>query len=325
MLYRNCGRSGLKLPVISLGLWQNFGANDSFQNAKAMIHRAFDLGVTHFDLANNYGPPGGTAEQTLAKVMQQGLGSYRDELIITNKAGYYMWPGHYGGGGSRKHLMASIDQSLKRTGLSYFDIFYSHCPDPDTPVEETMVTLDHIVRSGRALYVGLSSYDPTQTRTAVALLRELGTPCVVHQPRYSLFDRSIESGLVDVLSEEHVGTVVFSPLSQGLLTNKYLKGIPKQSRAARDDQVFLQEDDITDDRLEQIRRLNEIANDRGQTLAQMAIAWVLRDPVVTSAIIGASRVDQIEDCIRSQDNLDFSQEELDRIDTVLTGSQSGSD
>ncbi|WP_020209310.1 L-glyceraldehyde 3-phosphate reductase [Gilvimarinus chinensis] len=317
MPYQRCGKSGLLLPRLSLGLWQNFGAVDSLANARAMMHRAFDLGITHFDLANNYGPNYGSAESTFGQVMADGLNHYRDEMIISSKAGYDMWPGPYGVGGSRKYLVASCDQSLKRCGVEYFDIFYSHCMDPDTPLEETMGALDYIVRSGRALYAGISSYSPEQTRKAAAILKELGTPLLIHQPRYNLFDRWIEDGLTDVLDEEGVGAIVFSPLSQGMLTDKYLGGIPKDSRAARADQIYLNENDISEQTIEKIRALNELALERGQTLAQMAIAWVLHNTTVTSAIIGASRVEQIEDSVSALQNLQFSNEEIATIDSIV--------
>jgi L-glyceraldehyde 3-phosphate reductase len=316
--YRQCGKSGLKLPALSLGLWQNFGGVDSPANARAMLLRAFDLGITHFDLANNYGPPYGSAESTFGQVMERDLRPYRDELIISSKAGYDMWPGPYGIGGSRKYLIASCDQSLKRTGLEYFDIFYSHCMDPETPLEETMQALDTIVRSGRALYAGISSYSPEQTREAAAILKSLGTPLLIHQPRYNLFDRWIEDGLTGVLTEEGVGAIVFSPLAQGLLTDKYLAGIPEGSRADRKDQIYLGKKDISETKLARIRALNDIARARGQSLAQMALAWVLRKEVVTSAIIGASRVAQIEDSVAALDNLAFSDEELTLIDAALS-------
>ncbi|UTF60386.1 L-glyceraldehyde 3-phosphate reductase [Gilvimarinus sp. DA14] len=317
MPFQRCGKSGLLLPRLSLGLWQNFGAVDSLANARTMLHRAFDLGITHFDLANNYGPNYGSAESTFGQVMAEGLNRYRDEMIISSKAGYDMWPGPYGIGGSRKYLVASCDQSLKRCGVEYFDIFYSHCMDPDTPLEETMGALDYIVRSGRALYAGISSYSPEQTRKAAAILKELGTPLLIHQPRYNLFDRWIEDGLTNVLDEEGVGAIVFSPLSQGMLTNKYLGGIPKDSRAARADQIYLSETDISEQTIEKIRELNELANQRGQTLAQMAIAWVLHNKTVTSAIIGASRVEQIEDSVAALAKLDFSREEISAIDAIV--------
>jgi L-glyceraldehyde 3-phosphate reductase len=310
MRYNRSGRSGLKLPAISLGLWHNFGGVDAFENGRAMVRRAFDLGVTHFDLANNYGPPPGSAEENFGQIFAKDLKPYRDELIISSKAGYGMWPGPYGDWGSRKYLVASLDQSLKRMGLDYVDIFYHHRPDPETPLEETMGALDYIVRSGRALYVGISSYRPEQTRTAVQILRSLGTPCVIHQPSYNMFNRWVEDGLLDVLAEEGVGCIAFSPLAQGLLTDKYLGGIPEGSRAAKAHGA-LKPGQITDERLAQVRRLNELAQARGQTLAQMALAWVLRHPTMTSALIGASRTEQIEDAVSALSNLTFSAEELD--------------
>jgi len=317
MKYRRCGKSGLQLPRLSLGLWQNFGAVDSLANATAMITRSFDLGITHFDLANNYGPHFGSAESTFGTVFKQHLTPYRDELVVSSKAGYDMWPGPYGIGGSRKYLVVSCDQSLKRTGLDYFDIFYSHCMDPETPIEETMQALDYIVRSGRALYVGISNYTPEKTREAVAILKALGTPLLIHQPRYNMFDRSIENGLTDVLKDEGVGSIVFSPLAQGLLTNKYLNGIPAGSRAARSEQIYLGDKDITPEKIAKVHALNEIAKSRGQSLAQLALAWVLNNEVVTSSIIGASRVEQIEDSVAALNNLEFSEEELTKIDDIL--------
>jgi L-glyceraldehyde 3-phosphate reductase len=316
MQYRRCGRSGLKLPLVSLGLWHNFGGVDRLEDARAMIHRAFDLGITHFDLANNYGPPPGSAEETFGRILAQDLRPYRDELIISSKAGYWMWPGPYGEWGSRKYLVASLDQSLRRMGLDYVDIFYSHRPDPDTPFEETMGALDYIVRSGRALYVGISSYNPEQTRQAARILRELGTPCSIHQPSYSMFNRWIEDGLLDVLDQEGMGAIVFSPLAQGLLTDKYLEGIPPDSRAAKP-HGFLQRDDVTAEGIVKVRELNQIAQQRGQTMAQMAIAWVLRHPVMTSALFGASRVEHVEDIVAVQQNLAFSSEELGAIEDIL--------
>jgi L-glyceraldehyde 3-phosphate reductase len=282
-----------------------------------MIRRAFDLGITHFDLANNYGPPPGSAETTFGQILRQDLAPYRDELIISNKAGYLMWPGPYGEWGSRKYLIASCDQSLKRTGLDYFDIFYSHRPDPDTPLEETMAALDFIVRSGRALYVGISTYDPEQTRQATRILRELGTPCLIHQPRYNMFDRWIEAGLLQVLAEEGIGCIAFSPLSQGILTNKYLGGIPQESRSAKYEGQLHWGDSVTQARVAKAGRLNELAQARGQSLAQMAIAWVLRHPVMTSALIGASRVSQIEDSVAALQTLEFTAEELQCIELIL--------
>ncbi len=318
MRYNRVGRSGLKLPAISLGLWHNFGGVDTLENGRAMIHRAFDLGITHFDLANNYGPPPGSAEESFGHILAQDLRSYRDELIISSKAGYYMWPGPYGEWGSRKYLVASCDQSLKRMGLEYVDIFYSHRPDPETPLEETMQALDYIVRSGRALYAGISSYTAEQTRRAAEILKELGTPCLIHQPSYSMFNRWIEDGLTDVLAEKGIGCIAFSPLAQGMLTDRYLQEIPEDSRAAKP-HGFLKRDQVTEERIAKVRKLNEIAKARGQTMAQMAIAWVLRLPVMTSALIGASKVRQIEDVVGALDNLNFSAEELAQIDQILRG------
>ncbi len=315
-IYRRTGRSGLRLPMVSLGLWHNFGGVDTLENSRAMLYRAFDLGVTHFDLANNYGPPAGSAEETFGKILAQDLGRYRDELIISTKAGYYMWPGPYGEWGSRKYLTASLDQSLKRMGLDYVDIFYSHRPDPDTPLEETMSALDSAVRQGKALYAGISSYNAEQTKEAARILKELGTPCLIHQPRYSMFDRRIEAGVLDVLAEEGIGCIVFSPLEQGLLTNKYLKGIPADSRAAKS-WGFLKEESITEDKIAKVKKLNDIAQARGQTLAQMAIAWVLRFPQMTSALVGASSVKQVEDNVAALNNIDFSDEELNQIEAIL--------
>ncbi len=316
MLYRRTGRSGLKLPAVSLGLWHNFGGVDALENARKILHRAFDLGITHFDLANNYGPPPGSAEENFGRILKDDLKSYRDELIISTKAGYYMWPGPYGEWGSRKYLVASLDQSLKRMGLDYVDIFYHHRPDPETPLEETMGALDYIVRSGRALYVGISSYTHEQTRKAAKILKELGTPCLIHQPKYNMFDRWIENGLLKVLNQEGIGCIVFSPLAQGMLTDKYLRDIPPDSRAAKP-HGFLQKDDLTAERIKKIRKLNEIAAERGQSLAQMAIAWVLRHPVITSALIGASRVEQVDDCAGALHNLSFSDTELKQIEKIL--------
>lgn len=316
MLYRRSGRSGLHLPVVSLGLWHNFGGVDSTENARAMLHRAFDLGVTHFDLANNYGPPPGSAEETFGKIFAQDFRPFRDELIISTKAGYLMWPGPYGEWGSRKYLLSSLDQSLKRMGLEYVDIFYSHRYDPNTPLEETMTALDQAVRQGKALYAGISSYQPEQTRQAAAILRELGTPCLIHQPSYNMFNRWVEDGLVDTLADEGIGCICFSPLAQGLLTSKYIHGIPEDSRAVRDGR-FLKPESITEDKLNKIRKLNALAEARGQTLAQMAIVWTLRHPGMTSALIGASRASQVEDCVAALNNLEFSQEELSQIETIL--------
>ncbi|MGI5917315.1 MAG: L-glyceraldehyde 3-phosphate reductase [Anaerolineae bacterium] len=316
MIYRRTGRSGLLLPAISLGLWHNFGGVDVFENARAMIHRAFDLGITHFDLANNYGPPPGSAEEVFGRILADDLRPYRDELIISTKAGYRMWPGPYGEWGSRKYLLASLDQSLKRMGLEYVDIFYSHRPDPNTPLEETMGALDAAVRQGKALYAGISSYTPEQTREAVAILYELGTPCLIHQPSYNMFNRWIEDGLLDVLEEEGIGCIVFSPLAQGMLTDRYLKGIPEDSRAGRPTGA-LRREAVTEERLSKVRRLSEVARARGQTLAQMVVAWVLRHPGMTSALVGASRVSQVEDNVAALNNLEFSSEELQTIEEIL--------
>lgn len=316
MKYRRCGKSGILLPAISLGLWHNFGGINTFENSREMIKTAFDLGITHFDLANNYGPPYGTAEENFGRILEKDFKKYRDELIISTKAGYDMWPGPYGNYGSRKYLVASLDQSLKRMGLDYVDIFYHHRPDPETPIEETMTALDHIVRQGKALYVGLSNYNPEQTKEAVKILRELGTPCLIHQASYSMFNRWIENGLQDVLKEDGVGTIAFMPLQQGLLTNKYLKEIPKDSRAAGSSK-FLHESDITEEKLNKVRALNEIANERGQSLAQMALAWVLRKEKVTSALIGASRPSQIIENVQAVNNLDFTETELELIENIL--------
>lgn len=318
MHYRRSGRSGLKLPAISLGLWHNFGGVDTLENSRAMLRRAFDLGITHFDLANNYGPPPGSAEETFGQILKSDLIPYRDELVISSKAGYLMWPGPYGEWGSRKYLVASLDQSLKRMGLDYVDIFYSHRPDPDTPLEETMGALDYIVRSGRALYVGISSYLPEQTREAARILKSLGTPCLIHQPVYSMFNRWVEDGLLDTLREEGIGCIPFSPLAQGLLTDRYLKGIPEGSRASKA-HGFLKAKQITPDKLAQVKKLNALAKARGQTLAQLALAWVLRHNTVTSALIGASSVAQIEDAVGALDNLEISQEELQKIEKILAG------
>ncbi|WP_339323939.1 L-glyceraldehyde 3-phosphate reductase [Paenibacillus sp. FSL W8-0194] len=316
MIYNRCGRSGLKLPAISLGLWHNFGGVNTFENARSMVTRAFDLGITHFDLANNYGPPPGSAEETFGKILKQDLHGHRDELIVSTKAGYHMWPGPYGEWGSRKYMLSSLDQSLKRLGVDYVDIFYSHRFDPDTPLEETMMALDHAVRSGKALYVGISNYSAEQTAEAISILKSLGTPLLIHQPSYSMLNRWIENGLQDVLEDNGVGSIAFTPLQQGLLTNKYLNGVPEDSRAASSS-VFLNAQDITPEALRKIRALNQLAAARGQSLAQLALAWVLRGGKVTSALIGASRVSQIEDNVAALKNLDFSQEELDRIEAIL--------
>jgi len=315
--YNRCGKSGLKLPVVSLGLWHNFGGVDAIENARSMIHRAFDLGITHFDLANNYGPPPGSAEENFGIIFSQDLKSYRDELIISSKAGYGMWPGPYGEWGSRKYLVASLDQSLERMGLDYVDIFYSHRPDPDTPLEETMGALDYIVRSGKALYAGISSYNSEQTRKASAILRDLGTPCLIHQPRYSMFDRWVEEdGLLDTLEEEGIGSIVFSPLEQGILTNKYLGGIPEDSRAAKES-GFLEKESVTEEKINKVKQLNQIAESRGQTMAQLALVWVLRKKQVTSVLIGASKVSHIEDAVGIQGNIQLSEEEEKMIEDVL--------
>jgi L-glyceraldehyde 3-phosphate reductase len=317
MQYRRTGRSGLKLPAISLGLWHNFGGVDTLENARAMLRRAFDLGITHFDLANNYGPPPGSAEENFGTIFAQDFKSYRDELIISSKAGWGMWPGPYGDFGSRKYLVASLDQSLQRMGLDYVDIFYHHRPDPETPLEETMSALDFIVRSGRALYVGISSYGSEETQKAAEILRSLGTPCLIHQPAYNMFYRWIEEDLLSTLAAAGMGCIVFSPLAQGLLTGRYLDGIPADSRAAKP-AIFLKTEQITDQYLWQAQRLNVIAQERNQTLAQLAIAWVLRHPGMTSALIGASKVSQIEDCVGALDNLAFSESELTAIETIIS-------
>jgi L-glyceraldehyde 3-phosphate reductase len=316
MKYNRCGRSGVKLPAIALGLWHNFGGVDAFENGRAIVRRAFDLGVTHFDLANNYGPPPGSAEENFGKIVALDLKPHRDELIISSKAGYRMWPGPYGEWGSRKYLISSLDQSLKRMGLDYVDIFYSHRPDPDTPLEETMMALDFAVRSGRALYAGVSNYNAEMTRKAAHILRGLGTPCLIHQPVYNMFNRWIEPELLDVLGEEGIGCIPFSPLAQGLLTNRYLGGIEQGSRASKP-WGFLKPEGVTDERIGKAQKLNEIAQGRGQTLAQMALAWVLRDGRVTTALIGASKVQQVEDCVATINNLSFEDHELAQIDAIL--------
>lgn len=314
--YRRCGRSGLMLPAISLGLWHNFGGVDIFENARAIVRRAFDLGITHFDIANNYGPPAGSAEETFGKLLKQDLAPYRDELVISTKAGYWMWNGPYGDLGSRKYLISSLDQSLKRLGIPYVDIFYHHRPDPNTPLEETMIALDFAVRSGRALYVGISNYQAEQARQAAQILRGLGTPCLIHQPYYNMLGRWIEDGLLDVLGEEGIGCIAFSPLAQGVLTDRYLGGdIPEGSRASKK-HGFLRPEQITPDKLEKSHKLNEIAKARGQTLAQMALAWILRHQGMTSALIGASKVSQVEDAVAALKNLVFSGEELIQIDDI---------
>ena len=316
MLYNRVGYSGLKLPAISLGWWYNFGGRDNLENGRAIARRAFDRGVTHFDLANNYGPPPGSAEETFGVLYKQDFRPYRDELIISTKAGYDMWPGPYGEWGSRKYLLASLDQSLKRMGLDYVDIFYSHRFDPETPLEETMGALDSAVRQGKALYVGISSYSPEKTEEAARILEKLGTPCLIHQPSYNMFDRWIENGLLDVLTEEGIGCIVFSPLAQGQLTDRYLNGIPAGARATKTERVWLTPDQVNSN-LPKALKLNEIAKSRGQSLAQMAIAWVLRKPAVTSALIGASSVQQLDDNLAALDNLQFSDEELNQIEEIL--------
>ena len=316
MPYHRCGRSGLKLPAIALGLWHNFGGVDTPENARAVLRRAFDLGVTHFDLANNYGPPPGSAEETFGRILREDLRPFRDELIISTKAGYYMWPGPYGEWGSRKYLIGSLDQSLRRMGLEYVDIFYHHRPDPDTPLEETMMALDQAVRQGKALYAGISNYNAQQTRDAARILRELGTPCLINQVSYSMLNRWVEPELLDAAVEEGIGLIFFSPLAQGLLTDRYLNGIPSDSRAGKPG-TFLKKEQITGDYLAKVRRLNEIAQNRHQTLAQMALAWVLRHPAATSALIGASSVTQVEGDVAATSNLSFTADELQATDAVL--------
>jgi L-glyceraldehyde 3-phosphate reductase len=318
MTYNRVGNSGLKLPAISLGWWYNFGGRDNIENGRAIARRALDLGVTHFDLANNYGPPPGSAEETFGMLYQQDFSPYRDELIISTKAGYDMWPGPYGEWGSRKYLLASLNASLKRMKLDYVDIFYSHRFDPETPLEETMGALDTAVRQGKALYAGISSYNPEMTKQAAEILQRLGTPCLIHQPSYNMFNRWVEDGLLDVLVEEGIGCIVFSPLAQGQLTNRYLKGIPSGARATKTERVWLTPDDVKAN-LPKVQKLNEIAQARGQSLAQMAIAWVLRKPAVTSALIGASSVQQLEDNLAALNNLSFSNAELDKIEEILKG------
>ncbi|WP_371817654.1 aldo/keto reductase [Amphibacillus sp. MSJ-3] len=317
MFYNRLGKSGLKLPAISLGLWNNFGESDLFANQRAMITRAFDLGITHFDLANNYGPPAGAAEENFGRILKKDLASYRDQLIISTKAGFYMWEGPYGEWGSKKHIISSLDQSLKRMGLDYVDIFYHHRPDPETPLEETMATLDLIVRQGKALYVGLSNYSADQTREAAKILTSQKTPFIIHQASYSMFDRWIEDELTDLLDEIGVSAIAYVPLAQGLLTNKYLQGIPEDSRAAKAHIPFLKTTDISEEKLAKVVELNKLAKERGQSLAQMALAWVLRQDTVASALIGASRVAQIEDNVAALSQLSFTQAELDHIDRIL--------
>lgn len=319
MQYRRCGKSGLKLPAISLGLWHNFGYVDQLENSRNIVKLAFDSGITHFDLANNYGPPPGSAEENFGKILKQDFSAYRDEMIISSKAGYTMWDGPYGDWGSKKYLVSSLDQSLKRMGLDYVDIFYHHRPDPETPLEETMATLDLMVRQGKALYVGISNYAAPEAAEALRMLKELGTPCLIHQPKYSMFERWIEGGLLDLLGEQGVGCIPFSPLAQGLLTNKYLQGIPEDSRAAKP-HGFLQENQITAERVHQLQELNALAVRRGQSLAQMALSWILRDERITSVLVGASRPEQLADSIKCLDQLSFSEDELNVIEHVLSNS-----
>ncbi len=318
MEYRRCGRSGIKLSAVSLGLWHNFGHIDPLENCRAILRTAFDSGITHFDLANNYGQPSGSAEENFGTIFLKDFKDHRDELIISSKAGYKMWEGPYGDYGSKKYLVASLDQSLKRMGLEYVDIFYHHRPDPETPLEETMSALDLIVRQGKALYVGISSYQPAEAKQALKILNQLGTPCLIHQPKYSMFERWIENGLLDVLEAEGVGCIPFSPLAQGLLTNKYLNGIPENSRAARHlGNGAMEEDAVTDKKIEKVKQLNELAKERGQSVAQMALAWVVKDPRITSVLIGVSRPEQVTDSIRCLENYSFSAEELERINNIL--------
>jgi L-glyceraldehyde 3-phosphate reductase len=317
MTYNRCGRSGIRLPAISLGLWHNFGGVDDFKNGRRIVRKAFDSGITHFDLANNYGPPPGSAEENFGSIMKKDFGGHlRDELIISTKAGYLMWPGPYGEWGSRKYLVSSLDQSLKRMKLDYVDIFYSHRPDPDTPLEETMMALDHIVKSGKALYAGVSNYEAPMAREAFQILKDLGTPCLIHQPKYSMFVRWVENGLLDVLEEFGVGCIPFSPLAQGLLTDRYLKGIPEGSRASKS-HGYLKSAEITNDKLDKIMRLNEIAGRRNQSLAQMALSWLLKDKRITTVLIGVSSVDQLKNNLDCLNNLDYGSDELNEIETIL--------
>ena len=318
MKYSRCGESGILLPAVSLGLWHNFGSVDDFENGRRIIRRAFDRGITHFDLANNYGPAPGAAEENFGKILKMDFpGNLRDELLISTKAGYHMWEGPYGEWGSKKYLVSSLDQSLKRMGLEYVDIFYHHRPDPDTPVEESMMALDLIVRQGKALYAGISNYKAKDAKKAIKILKDLGTPCLIHQPKYSMFERWVEDGLLDVLDENGVGCIPFSPLAQGLLTDKYLKGIPEGSRAAKE-HGFLKTTDITDEKLAKIKKLNSLAQQRNQSLAQMALAWILKDKRITSVLIGASSVEQLDNNINSLDNLQFNKDELSAIETILS-------
>ena len=316
MTYRRCGNSGLKLPALSLGLWHNFGFVNDFENGRNIIHTAFDNGITHFDLANNYGPPPGSAEEVFGKILHSALNGFRDELIISTKAGYTMWNGPYGDWGSKKYLVSSLDQSLKRMKLDYVDIFYHHRPDPETPLEETMAALDLIVRQGKALYIGISNYNAEQAEKAISILKELGTPCLIHQPKYSMLERGPENGLLNVLENSGVGCIPFSPLAQGMLTDKYLNGIPSDSRVATSGQ-FLNESSLTPEKLYKVKRLNELALQRGQKLAHMALAWLLRDERITSVLIGASKPEQITDSLLSLKNYSFSSEELEKINTIL--------
>jgi len=316
MQYRRCGKSGIKLPAVSLGLWHNFGGVDVAENFKKILYLAFDSGITHFDLANNYGPPPGSAEENFGRILKDDFRGYRDEMIISSKAGYTMWDGPYGDWGSKKYLVSSLDQSLQRMGLDYVDIFYHHRPDPETPLEETMGALDLIVRQGKALYAGISNYPAEEADKAIQILKKLGTPCLIHQPKYSMFERWAEGGLLDVLEKDGVGCIPFSPLAQGLLTNKYLNGIPEDSRAAKPT-GFLQTDQVTEERVNQVRKLNDIALQRGQTLAQMALAWLLKDERITSVLIGASRPEQLADSLKCLDNIVFSGEELNKIEEIL--------
>ena len=316
MSYRRCGKSGLLLPALSLGLWHNFGHIDNFEKGHNIVKLAFDKGITHIDLANNYGPPPGSAEENFGKMMKQSFSSYRDEMVISTKAGYLMWPGPYGEWGSRKYLIASLDQSLKRMGLDYVDIFYSHRPDPNTPLEETMMALDHIVKQGKALYVGISSYSAEDTKKAAKILKELGTPCLIHQPRYNMMDRWAENGLMDVLGDKGIGCIPFSPLEQGILTDKYLKGIPEDSRAAKDSGA-LQKNQVSEAVVLKVQKLNDIAKNRNQSLAQMAVAWLLKDERITSVLVGVSSEKQLLDNIGALDNLTFSASELANIETIL--------
>ncbi|TLX74152.1 L-glyceraldehyde 3-phosphate reductase [Labilibacter sediminis] len=315
MIYQRCGRSGIKLPAISLGLWHNFGSEDIYENGKAIIFEAFDKGITHFDLANNYGPVPGSAEENFGSILNKHLKAYRDEMIISSKAGYYMWQGPYGEWGSRKNMIASLNQSLQRMNVEYVDIFYSHRYDPETPLEETMTALDHAVRQGKALYAGISNYPADKTREAESILRELGTPCLIHQARYSMFDRWVEPELLDVADKRGIGVIAFSPLAQGLLTNRYIHGIPEGSRMSRGH--FLKQEHLTNEKLQAIKNLNNIAKERGQSLAQMAIAWLLKDRRVTSVLIGASSVMQLNDNLNTLKNIEFNRGELDQIEAIL--------